>query len=327
MEISIDRITSYAPVVLFVYDRPEHAERTLNALKRNTLAEQSDLIIYADGLKENAKKDTVERIEKTRKIIQQTEGFRSVRIHLSEYNKGLARSIIDGVTETLSEYGKIIVLEDDILTGKYFLEYMNFALEIYREEKRAWHVTGWHEPNENGNVKNSFFYPLMDCWSWGTWEDRWSYFKKNPKELVNRYQASDIHKFNADGLVPDKWNQVIGNYIGRNDTWAIFWYAVIMEHDGLCLAPCVSLVNNIGFDNSGVHSRKRQTVWIKTDLDHRIEYFPDTVCEDDQEYQTVKKAYQSRYRGERIRQSIKKMIPKRILSWMYGCKNDMSVMK
>lgn len=315
MEILSHEITSCAPVVLFVYDRPEHARKTIDALRQNILADCSDLIIYADGPKKDAGIQTLQRVEETRKFMQQVTGFHSVRLYLSEYNKGLAASVIEGVSKTVSEYGKVIVLEDDIVTGRYFLEYMNFALEAYKDQKKVWHITGWHEPDEQGDRKNSFFYPLMDCWSWGTWEDRWKYFKKNPKELVNSYTPSDIYKFNVEGLVLDKWNQVIGNNIGRNNTWAVFWYAVIMEHDGLCLAPCVSLVNNIGFDNTGVHSKKKAAVGMTADIGHRVEYFPDKICEDASEYERVKKAYKSRYRSERIRQAVKKLIPKRLLEW------------
>ena len=137
---------SYAPIVLFVYNRPEHTRQTLEALAANTLAQESDLFIYADGPKEDATEEQLERIRKVRAIVRSQQGCKSVTVIESDTNKGLAASIILGVTETVNKYGRIIVLEDDIVTGKYFLEYMNTALKKYENEKQVWEITGFRSP-------------------------------------------------------------------------------------------------------------------------------------------------------------------------------------
>ena len=166
---------TYAPIVLFIYNRPDHTRQTLEALSKNTLASESELYIFADGSKENATKEQLEKIHQTRQIAHSQLWCKSVSIIESSVNKGLAASIISGVTEIINKFGKIIVLEDDIVTGKYFLEYMNAALQKYENEKRVWHITGWRDPVPTNIDNSSFFYPTMDCWSWATWADRWQF--------------------------------------------------------------------------------------------------------------------------------------------------------
>ena len=130
----------YAPIILFIYNRPDHTRQTLEALSANTLAQESDLFIFADGAKENATSVQLEKIRETREVARSKSWCKSVTVIESEKNKGLAASIISGVTEIANKYGKVIVLEDDIVTGKYFLEFMNDALEKYAGEKKVWHI-------------------------------------------------------------------------------------------------------------------------------------------------------------------------------------------
>lgn len=312
----------YAPIVVFVYDRPMHLKNTIEALKRNTLASESHLFIYSDGEKENSSREISKRIIEVRNYIKLITGFKSVTIRLSNENKGLAQSIIDGVTEVIRKYHKVIVLEDDIETGAFFLDYMNHALDMYKDSKCVWHVTGWHEPRDGGDIHSSFFYPLMDCWSWGTWSDRWCKYEKDPSRLIKRYDKKRIKEFNVNGLVPDKWNQVIGNYEGLNNTWAIFWYATILENDGLCLAPSVSLVKNTGFDNSGVHGNKKNKVTINHDINHMITKYPEDLEVNEAEYNEVKREYKKRYKNERIREIIKRMIPNKLISYYRNVKRE-----
>ena len=167
------------PIILFIYNRPNHTKQTLEALSNNTLASQSDLFIFADGPKNTASKEQLESIKQTRKVAASENWCKSVTLIESETNKGLARSIIEGVTEIINKYGKAIILEDDIITGKYFLEYMNEALEKYQGNKEVWHVTGWRDPIKHTKKNKAYFYPTMDCWSWATWADRWQNYKKD----------------------------------------------------------------------------------------------------------------------------------------------------
>ena len=149
---------TYSPVILFIYNRPEHTRQTLEALAANTLAKESDLFIFADGPKENATVQQLEKIQQTRKLARSKKWCKNVTVIESKKNKGLAASIISGVTEIVNKYGKVIVLEDDIVTGKYFLEYMNEALDKYAEEKNVWHISGFRDPVKREIEGSSYFF-------------------------------------------------------------------------------------------------------------------------------------------------------------------------
>lgn len=262
-----------APIILFVYNRPEHTLKTLEALQNNNLAEYSELFIFCDGIKDNATSIQKQKIAETRAVIRKQKWCKTVTIIESEHNKGLAASIIEGVTQIINEYGTAIILEDDIVTGKYFLQFMNDALEKYKAEKQVWHITGWMEPIKTKKINSAFFWPVMDCWGWATWADRWKYFKKDTDFYIKTFSKELIYKFNANGT-EDFFSQIILNHEKKINTWAIFWYATIFLQNGLCLSPFYSLVKNIGLDNSGVHCGESPDREITHGLDHQILNFP-----------------------------------------------------
>ena len=276
----------YAPIVLFVYDRPAHTRRTLEALAANARARESELFVYADGPKEGATAEELEKIRETRDVVRSGEWCKNVTLVEAEKNKGLATSIVSGVTEIVNRFGQVIVLEDDLVVGKHFLKFMNDALERYRDEKRVFHVCGYRFPVKRADAKKAYFYPVMDCWGWATWADRWSCFKKDPSFCKKTFTEEMIRSFNMDGADPDKWGQIEANLSGKLDTWAIFWGASIFLQHGLCLAPCRSLVQNIGSDDSGEHAQSedrllRRPVEINAG---KITKFPKKIAIDRWEY-------------------------------------------
>lgn len=236
-----------APIALFVFARPEHTRRTLEALVANPLAGQSDLVIYADAARNE---HDAAQVEVVRDLVHAITGFRSITVIERETNYGLARNIIEGVTEACIRYGRVIVLEDDIVTSPYFLTFMNAALDRYADEPRVWHISGWNYPIDPEGLGDAFFWRVMNCWGWATWSDRWAFFKKNPRYLVESWDKEKIKRFNLDGAY-DFWSQITANQKGKLNTWAVFWYATIFENNGLCLNSAQSLVRNIGHDGSG----------------------------------------------------------------------------
>ena len=238
-----------APIVLFVYNRLEHTIQTIEALKKNYLANESEIFIYSDAAKNN---DSQVKVNQVREFIKTINGFKKITIIEQKNNLGLARSIMDGVTSIVNRYGKIIVLEDDLLTSPYFLKFMNESLEYYKNEKKVWHISGWNYPYTFDVDDEMYFWRVMDCWGWATWSDRWSFFQKDTDFLINTFTKEDIYKFNIDGC-DNLWNQVILNKKEKINTWAIFWYATIFRNNGLCLNPIKSFVRNIGLDGSGEH--------------------------------------------------------------------------
>lgn len=297
-----------APIILFVYNRPWHTKETVEALRHNSLAVESDLHIFSDHAKD-AK--ATEDVNMVREYIVQIEGFRNVIIHKRDRNWGLADNIINGVTKVAAEYGKVIVLEDDIKTSPCFLEFMNNALNFYKDIKKVWHIGGWNYPIANDGMQDTFLWRVMNCWGWATWADRWSSFEKDTDKLIKSFSRKDIKRFNLDGVI-DYWDQVLANKAGRIDSWAIYWYATIFRNNGLCLSPVQTFVENIGHDGSGVHCGKRKKHIDQLNLNKRIRY-EGTIAESKKYVSMIKKIerkswYQKVKMIERIMR--KKLYPK-----------------
>jgi len=286
-----------APIVLFVYNRLWHTQKTIEALQKNELASESELFIYADGAKSEKVSTQVSQV---RNYIQEVDGFKKVTIVERGENWGLANSIIDGVTEAVNKYGRVIVLEDDLVVGEYFLKFMNNSLNYYEDKKDVWHISGWNYPISLETSKDVYFYRIMDCWGWATWNDRWKNFEKNTNILINSMSSEDIDRFNLDGCT-DLWRQVELNKSGRIDTWAIFWYATIFNHNGLCLNPVKSYVMNIGNDGTGVHCTKSSQYGDITLNSNKESVFERDIIENDLIVSQVKKFFKDTKRSLFVR--------------------------
>lgn len=239
-----------APIVLFVYNRIGHTTKTIEALKKNELAKESNLYIFSDGSKTHSES---EKVNSLRAYLKTVDGFKSISIIESTINKGLGSSIIDGVSEIINKFGKVIVMEDDLVSSTNYLKFMNDALDFYQEKKKVWHISGWSYPISKEGLNDTFLWKTMNCWGWATWKDRWAKFEKNPSNLVSEFSKTEIYEFDIDGTY-SMWSQVLSNLEGRINSWAIFWYATIYINNGLCLNPSKSLIDNIGLDGSGTNS-------------------------------------------------------------------------
>ena len=239
-----------APIALFVYNRLDHTEQTVSALKRNLLAEESDLIVFSDASK-NSNSD--EKVKAVRAFIKSITGFKSLTIVERAHNFGLANSVIDGVTNLCNKYGQVIVLEDDLVTSPYFLKYMNDALDFYRDEERVISIHGYIYPLK-AKLPETFFLRGADCWGWATWKRGWDIFEPNGEKLLEQLKQRKLEKqFNFDGAY--EYVRMLKNQIlKKNDSWAIRWHASAFLNDSLTLYSGKSLVNNIGNDSSGTHS-------------------------------------------------------------------------
>ncbi|MFW2601135.1 hypothetical protein [Aliarcobacter butzleri] len=242
-----------APIILFTYNRLSHTKQTIDALQKNELAKKSELFIYSDGGKDE---DSWNKVGEIRQYLESVVGFKNITIIKRDVNIGLAQNIIDGVTKIINQYGKIIVLEDDIVTSPYFLNFMNDSLNFYEKTSKVWHISGWNYPISDENLKDVFLWRTMNCWGWATWKDRWNNYEKNPQKLISIFSEEDICEFNLDNAA-NFWEQVERNHNKQMNTWAIFWYAIIFRNQGLCLNPTQSFVENIGFDGTGTNTGHR----------------------------------------------------------------------
>jgi hypothetical protein len=237
-----------APIALFVYSRLDHTKRTIEGLKSNELSNETDLFIFSDGPKS---KKNISDVARVRRYLRSIKGFKSVKVFESKKNKGLAKSIIEGVTKIVNKCGKVIVVEDDILTSKYFLTYMNESLDYYENESKVISISGYTYPIKD--LPETFFIKCAECWGWATWKRGWALFEKDGKKLFKELGEKNlINEFDFDSTY--EYSQMLKDQIsGKNNSWAIRWYASAFLKNKLTLYPGKSLVRNIGVDGSGTH--------------------------------------------------------------------------
>ena len=239
-----------APIAIFTYTRLETLKKTIKCLKKNKIAKFSEIYIFSDCNKNKIDQPYVNCV---RKYLKNIKGFKKINLILRKENYGLASNIINGVSSVIKKRKKIIVLEDDIIVSPNFLEYMNGALIRYENSKKIWHINSWNYEINRNNIKyNTFFTRHMNCWGWATWENRWKSFKKEPNEIIKKFNDVNIFEFNIKNNL-DYYSQLKRNKEGKLNTWAIFWYANIFLKNGLCLSPLKTLSKNIGFDDHSEH--------------------------------------------------------------------------
>lgn len=254
-----------APIVLFVYNRKWHTEQTINALRMNKLATDSELFIFSDGAK--SEKDEV-RVMEVRELVKNIGGFKSVTLKENKQNLGLANSVIYGVTEVFKHFDKAIIMEDDIISSENFLTFMNSALNFYSNEIRIFSVSGYTFPVE---IPSSYRHEIFisyrsSSWGWGTWRDRWEKVDWNVSDYIEFKKDKKAQKlFNRGGedLTPMLYDQMKG----KLDSWAVRWAYAQYKNDAFCLYPVKSKISNIGTDNSGTHSDRTKKFQIELDMD------------------------------------------------------------
>ncbi|MBD3748344.1 MAG: sugar transferase [Sphingobacteriales bacterium] len=273
-----------APIALFVYNRPEHTRRTIKFLQANYLAEESRLYIFADAAKSA---DEEENVKQVKAIIESAEGFKNIKITYQKENLGLAKSIIDGVTELINTYGKVIVFEDDLLSSPYTLEFFNEALELYQNEEKLMHIGAYMYPLAKADeLPETFIYRAVHSWGWATWKRAWDHFNPNIDDLIAQFDVQKINDFSIDGKM-NFWKQMKDFKAGRNNSWAIRWYASVFLNGGLSLNPSKSLIHNIGHDGSGIHSNKENTYAVSIHQ-KAIKEFPKEIEENRIAYEKVR---------------------------------------
>ena len=240
---------SYAPILLFVYNRPEHTRRCIESLLKNSLASEINLFIYADGAKDSTQQEAVNEV---RNYIRSIQGFKQITLMERSENWGLARNIINGVTTQVNRYGKVIVLEDDLVVAPYFLQFMNDALEVYKNEPRVGHIQAC-DFTQDASLPATFLIKWTGSWGWATWDRAWKHFNPNGNELLQELEERKLtHVFDFNGKYG--FTRMLRRQIeGKNNSWAIRWNASLFLKDILSLNVGRSLVQNEGFDGSGTN--------------------------------------------------------------------------
>ena len=242
--------TNPVPIALFCYNRPDHLRRVLQALRENHGVERAKLYVFSDGPKNEADAPGVEAV---RELLSAIDWCDSVEITARQENIGLRASILAGVGQVLDIYGRVIVLEDDIVTSPWFLAYMNDALDKYESVSDVMHISGFFLPVDRQGLPETVFYRPTSCWGWGTWKNRWEHIELDAVTLMARLKGR-MNSFNLDGAY-NFLHHLQLNIDGKISTWAIFWYASVFLRGGQCLHPSISLTSNIGHDGAGTNCR------------------------------------------------------------------------
>lgn len=258
---------AYAPIVVFGFNRPDALKNTIASLLNNEEAKFSDLFVFVDGPREG-KMGEIEKVKEVREYVKSITGFKSLHYTFSEKNKGLADSIIRGVSQVINQYDRVIVLEDDLVLMPNFLNFLNQGLDYYENNQKVMSVCG-----HSCKVKtpadypyDAYFFTRSSSWGWATWKDRWNLVDwelnnwdkvvANRKAFVNS-EGSDVFKMLND------WK------CGRNHSWAIrFCYAQFIQKK-LSVIPNKSLVDNEGFGGDGTNCKRYSR--FKFELDKREE--------------------------------------------------------
>ncbi len=244
-------MTKLSPIAIFVYNRHDHFVKTIKYLKKNHLSNKSQIYIFSDGSKKNSDKKHVKKI---RNYCKKIKGFKSIKTFERKTNFGLSRNLVDGISKILKKHQSVIVLEDDLLTDKFFLKYMNDSLNYYLKNKKVISIHAYLYPIKN-IIKKPFFLKGADCWGWGTWRRGWKLYNSNSKSLLKSLKTKKKEKeFNFNNTF--EYSKMLRDNINKkNDSWAIKWYASAFLKNKLTLYPPYSLIKNIGNDGSGTNSK------------------------------------------------------------------------
>ncbi|MGV8962945.1 MAG: glycosyltransferase [Candidatus Saccharimonadaceae bacterium] len=238
-----------APIILFTYNRPWHTQQVLDSLRQNTFSEQSELFVYSDGAKDQTDEKNV---LETREIVSKVTGFKKLTLIERPKNYGLAANIIDGVTSIIEQYGKVIVLEDDLITAPSFLSFMNKALNSYENVDEVAHIHSFCYAGLD--LPDIFLIKWVGSTGWATWKESWKLFNSNGTELLAKIESQGLKKtFDFNGKYP--YTRMLRRQVrGINNSWAIRWNASLFLNNKLSLNTGKSLIHNIGFDGSGENS-------------------------------------------------------------------------
>jgi hypothetical protein len=295
-------VSECSPIAVFAYNRPLHVNRLIDSLLSNELFSRSPVFIYCDGPRDLDDQDAVAQ---TRSVAHQRLGSHA-QIVESEDNKGLAQSIIAGVTDLCRRYGRVIVLEDDLVLHPRCLDFLNAALRHYADDAAIYHVNAYRYPLPPASTPN--FSRLVSSWGWATWQRAWINFEPDATKLERRIREADlISVMDFEGTFP-YYNMLQNQAKGEIDSWAIRWYASTLLRGGFAICPNVSQVSNYGFDNTGVHCGVSSI--FNVELGTASEDWPPQVAEDMLTYRQMQAFFRS-IRGtfpRRVLRKLKRML-------------------
>lgn len=266
----------YAPIIVFAFNRIQSFKKCIDSLLANEESKLSDLYVFVDGAR-TEKMSECDKVKSVQESVEKITGFKSLTYEFSDSNKGLANSIICGVSKVINKYGSAIVLEDDLLVSMSFLKFMNDGLQKYQNDKSVYSICGYSNKMKVplNYMPNTYFCTRSSSWGWATWKDRWATvdWKLTDWDLVER-NSCKLNKWGGSDL----YKMLKGWHTGKNNSWAIrFVYSQFMN-DAVSLFPTRSLVDNNGFDGTGTNCKKYSRFKCNYDGKNDIVFtYPDSI--------------------------------------------------
>ena len=312
-----------APIVFFCYARPWHTFRALTALSENLLSENSRLFIFCDGPKPEADENQLRNIQEVREIVKSKNWCGEVHIIIREKNFGLANSVIQGVSQIVEKYSKVIVLEDDLIPSPYFLEYMNTALDYYNDNEKVMQISGYNFPVEIKNTDDCFFLPLATSWGWGTWKKSWDYFDSSASGYIDLKVDPQLrYSFDFGGSYPYSNALLRQMQGGKIDSWAIRWWWSVFKRQGLVLYPHKSLIENIGWDGSGTHKGINNPFMETNNVrNFRVTRYPKNIIEDLKKSEIVRRYLKQLFNTSDKIERRPNLLSRFFMNWKYSFKH------
>ena len=257
------------PIILFIYKRPEHLKITLDSLSKCDGYENYSFFVFGDGPKN---KSEISDVLKTREVAKNFLG-NNAKYFFASNNKGLASSVIDGISKILKKFESVIVIEDDLIFHKNFLDYITNALNYYSNNDKVSMVSGYmYNVPQFKEYQNQIFLPLISTWGWGTWSSAWKNFDPHAEGYqVLKTDKSIRNKFDCNNSYP--FSRMLGLQMnGKIDSWGIRWYWSVFKNNGITCFPPNTLVLNNGFDNTATHGKGFLTKFNKTKFPKESDY-------------------------------------------------------
>lgn len=253
--ISCHRGEIHAPIVMISYNRPSFVRLSINNVALADGVGNHDIFMFIDGPK--SEKDKIKQDEIFAIVESYKKQLPKLTIIRRNRNYGCRDNIVDAISTIITRYGKAIIIEDDILISKTFLDYMDEALDLYKNDKSIWSINAYQLPNLKIPVDypyDVYLDPVNMCWGWGTWVDRWNQVDFALKDWeVERENPIVLSRLNRAGR--HFLDMINAQYDGRLDTWDVQCLYHVVKNGLMSIEPKFQLSKNIGFDPmvGGVH--------------------------------------------------------------------------
>lgn len=289
--------TMYTPIIIFAYNRPKHLQRLIDSLLQNPECSHTDLYIFADG----ARKENDPDVKAVASVVNNITGFASITPIFRAQNIGLAANIIDGVSNVINKYSRVVVLEDDLVVSPYLMRYMNLALEHYKDTN-VFSIAGY-TPSITlpPDYKYNTYTMMRNCsWGWATWHDRWNTVDWNVEKFDTFFADNNaVEKFNIAGN--DLSTMLLKQHQGKINSWSIrFCFASFLLQKPT-IYPIQSLVTNGGTDGSGTNvgvTSRYNTNMMLNDIDNW------QFCSDNEINPQIVKSFSKTYNTSHLRKII-----------------------